>query len=53
MKPDWDPQLLKVTEMFRLGTGQDLEARTQTAKEIWKIAVEQMWSIGTVGQSVR
>jgi peptide/nickel transport system substrate-binding protein len=25
--------------------------RTKTAKEIWKIIVEQTWSIGTVGQS--
>jgi peptide/nickel transport system substrate-binding protein len=31
--------------------GQTEEQRTETAKEIWKLLVDQVWSIGLVGQS--
>src|SRR5207248_1491273 len=39
----------------KIGTDLDVKElegnRVKNAKEIWRIAVEQMWSIGTVGQS--
>ena len=49
-KPD-DPEMLKAMDLFREAFGASEEKRVNNAKEIWKIAVEQMWSIGTVGQS--
>src|SRR5258707_1262744 len=49
-KPD-DPEMLRAMDLFREAFGMSEENRVKNAKEIWKIAVEQMWSIGTVGQS--
>ena len=49
-KPD-DPEMLRAMELFRQSFGMNEADRTKTAKEIWKIIVEQTWSIGTVGQS--
>jgi peptide/nickel transport system substrate-binding protein len=49
-KPD-DPEMLKAMDLFRAANGQSDEDRIKAAKEIWKIIVEQEWSIGTVGQS--
>ena len=50
-KPD-DPEMLRAMDLFRDAFGASEEERvTKTPKEIWKIVVEQMWSIGTVGQS--
>ena len=49
-KPD-DPELLKAMDLFREAFGATEEKRVANAKEIWKIASEQLWSIGTVGQS--
>ena len=49
-KPD-DPEMLRAMEMFRSAFGATEAERVNTAKELWKIIVEQMWSIGTVGQS--
>ena len=49
-KPE-DPQLLKALELYRSAAGQDDAARVNTAKEIWKILVEEAYSIGTVGLS--
>ena len=49
-KPD-DPEMLRAFDLFREAFGASEENRVKNAKEIWKIAVEQMWSIGTVGQS--
>ena len=46
-----DPEMLKAMDLFRSATGQKDQDRVNTAKEIWKIIVEQEWSIGTVGQS--
>jgi peptide/nickel transport system substrate-binding protein len=46
-----DPEMLKAMDLFRSATGQKDQDRINTAKEIWKIIVEQEWSIGTVGQS--
>src|SRR5439155_1277280 len=49
-KPD-DPEMLRAMDLFREAFGASEENRVKNAKEIWRIAVEQMWSIGTVGQS--
>jgi len=46
-----DPQLLKVLEMFRSAPGRKAPERRKLAQEIWKILVDEQWSIGTVGQS--
>ncbi|MDP8921637.1 MAG: ABC transporter substrate-binding protein, partial [Chloroflexota bacterium] len=50
MKPE-DPQLLKALELFRSAAGQEDEQRIKTAQEIWKILIEETYSIGTVGLS--
>jgi len=49
-KPD-DPEMLKAFDLFRAAYGMKEEDQIKNAKEIWKIIVEQTWSIGTVGQS--
>jgi ABC-type transport system substrate-binding protein len=46
-----DPALLKGFELLRSAVGQNEEQRTETAKELWKLLVDQVWSIGLVGQS--
>jgi peptide/nickel transport system substrate-binding protein len=50
MKPE-DPQIIKALELFKAGFGQEEAERIKTAQEIWKIALEETWSIGTVGLS--
>lgn len=49
-KPD-DPEMLRAMDLFREAFGATEEKRVANAKEIWRIASEQLWSIGTVGQS--
>lgn len=49
-KPD-DPEMLRAFDLYREAFGLDEGGQIKNAKEIWKIIVEQMWSIGTVGQS--
>lgn len=49
-KPD-DPHMLKIFDLFRSAAGQKSAQRIETAKEIWKILVDQQYGIGTVGQS--
>ena len=46
-----DPELKRALELFRSAAGQEEAARNKTAQEIWKIIVDQQYSIGTVGQS--
>ncbi len=46
-----DPQLLKALELFRSANGKKTKERYTIAQEIWKILVDQAYSIGTVGQS--
>jgi hypothetical protein len=46
-----DPEMLKILELFRGAAGQKSEQRIETAKEIWKILIDQQYGIGTVGQS--
>ncbi len=49
-KPD-DPEMIRALDLFRAAYGMKEEDRIKAGKEIWKIIVEQQWSIGTVGQS--
>jgi peptide/nickel transport system substrate-binding protein len=49
-KPD-DPEMLRAFDLYREAFGLDEAGQIENAKEIWKIIVEQQWSIGTVGQS--
>lgn len=49
-KPD-DPHLLRIFELFRSAAGQKAAERIETAKEIWRILIDQQYGIGTVGQS--
>jgi peptide/nickel transport system substrate-binding protein len=46
-----DPELLKGFDLLRSAAGQPEERRVQIAQEIWKLLVDQVWSIGVVGQS--
>lgn len=46
-----DPMLLKGFDLLRGAASQPEEQRTATAKEIWKLLVDEVWSIGLVGQS--
>jgi peptide/nickel transport system substrate-binding protein len=50
-KAPTDPQLLKALELFRSANGKKTQERYKIAQEIWKILVDQAYSIGTVGQS--
>jgi peptide/nickel transport system substrate-binding protein len=49
-KPD-DPELLRAFDLFRASFGAKEEDRIRNGKEIWKILVDNVYSIGTVGQS--
>ena len=49
-KPD-DAEMMRAFDLFREAFGMKEEDRIKNAKEVWKIIVEQTWSIGTVGQS--
>jgi peptide/nickel transport system substrate-binding protein len=49
-KPD-DPEMLRAFDLYRAAFGLDEAGQVKNAQEIWKIIVEQQWSIGTVGQS--
>jgi peptide/nickel transport system substrate-binding protein len=46
-----DPNIKRIFDLFNSAAGQQDEARNNTAKEIWKILADQVYSIGTVGQS--
>jgi peptide/nickel transport system substrate-binding protein len=46
-----DPELLKGFELLRSAVSQPAERRVEIAQEIWKLLVDQVWSIGIVGQS--
>ena len=46
-----DPEMLRAFDLMRAASGQKVEARNKTAQEIWKIHVEQQYSIGLVGLS--
>jgi peptide/nickel transport system substrate-binding protein len=46
-----DPELKRALELFRSASGQQEDERNRTAQEIWRILVDQQYTIGTVGQS--
>ena len=46
-----DPQLKKAIELLEAAAGLETEASNKNAQEIWKIIVEEVFSIGTVGLS--
>ncbi|MBI2561700.1 MAG: ABC transporter substrate-binding protein [candidate division NC10 bacterium] len=46
-----DAQLKKALELFRTAAGKKTQERYKIAQEIWKIMVDEQFSIGTVGQS--
>ena len=46
-----DPMLLKGFELLRGAASLPEEQRTEVAKELWRMLVDQVWSIGLVGQS--
>ena len=46
-----DPNIKKIFELFSSAAGQKDDERNKTAQEIWKILIDQQYSIGTVGQS--
>ncbi len=50
-KKPTDPEMLRAFDLFRSAYGMKEEEQIKTAKELWKIIVEQQWSIGLVGQS--
>jgi len=49
-KPD-DPEMIKAMDLFRAAYGMKEDDRIKAGKDLWRIIVEQEWSIGTVGQS--
>jgi peptide/nickel transport system substrate-binding protein len=46
-----DAKMIEAMELFRRASGEDTEASNMTAQEIWKIIVDNVFSIGTVGVS--
>ncbi len=50
-KKPTDPEMLRAFDLVRAAYGMKEEDQIKTAKELWKIIVEQQWSIGLVGQS--
>ncbi|HEY2902842.1 MAG TPA: ABC transporter substrate-binding protein, partial [Polyangia bacterium] len=46
-----DPQLRKAMELFRSAAGKKTHERYKLAQEIWKILIDEQYSIGTVGLS--
>ncbi len=50
MKPE-NPEMIKAMELMRSAATEKAEGRSRIAKEIWKIHVDQVLSIGLVGQS--
>jgi peptide/nickel transport system substrate-binding protein len=50
-KKPTDPEMLRAFDLFRAAYGMKEADQIKNAQEIWKIIVEQQWSIGLVGQS--
>ena len=50
MEPS-DENMLKAFDLYRSASGQNKEESDKTAQEIWKIIVDNVFSIGTVGVS--
>jgi peptide/nickel transport system substrate-binding protein len=45
------PRVRELMDTFRKALGTAGEEHIRHAKEVWKIAVDEVWAIGTVGQS--
>jgi len=50
-KEPTDPQLLKAIGLFRSSFGKTSDERYKMCQEVWRIAVEECWTVGTVGLS--
>jgi peptide/nickel transport system substrate-binding protein len=46
-----DPRMISALEMYRSANGKKTQERYKIAQEIWKILVDEQYSIGTVGLS--
>jgi peptide/nickel transport system substrate-binding protein len=46
-----DPQLRKAMDLFRSAAGKQTPERNKIAQEIWRILIDEQYSIGTVGLS--
>ncbi|MFN8440744.1 MAG: ABC transporter substrate-binding protein [Caldilineaceae bacterium] len=46
-----DPKVKEVLDLFTQGLRATPEERIKIGQEIWKIAIDEVWTIGTVGQS--
>ena len=46
-----DPRMISALELFRSAAGKKTQERYKVAQEIWKILIDEQYSIGTVGQS--
>ena len=46
-----DPRMISALEMYRSANGKKTQERYKLAQEIWKILVDEQYSIGTVGLS--
>ncbi|MCL2001728.1 MAG: ABC transporter substrate-binding protein [Planctomycetes bacterium] len=49
-QPD-DPEMIRAMDLLRQAYAADDAGQIALAKEVWKIIVEQTWTLGTVGQS--
>ena len=45
------PEMERALELFRKGATVSAEERNKIGQEIWSLVVDQVWTIGTVGQS--
>ena len=45
------PEMERALELFRQGASVSAEERNKIGQEIWSLVVDQVWTIGTVGQS--
>ena len=43
------PEMAKVFALYRKGMTLGDKARVETGKEIWRIVLDEVWGIGTVG----
>jgi len=46
-----EPEMQRAFALMRAATSQKEAERNETAKEVWKLAVDQQWGIGLVGLS--
>lgn len=49
--PPRDPQILRAYELFRSAPGRPEAERTEIARELWRIHVDQQWVLALVGMA--